>query len=67
MSLIDKKLKEILVCPADKGGLTEDEAGQVLKCDVCGRSFPVKHGIPVMLIDETADSIHEKEREGEDD
>lgn len=47
--MIDKKLLEILACPVDKAGLEYDEKNQFLKCVDCGRKYPVRDGIPVML------------------
>lgn len=47
---VDKQLLEILVCPADHGTLRE-EADRLI-CQRCGRRYPVRDGIPVMLIDE---------------
>ena len=57
MGLIDPILAEILVCPADHGDLAEDEAQSLLICESCGRSYPVRDGIPIMLLneDEAAD------------
>ena len=52
MALIKKKLMEILVCPADKGELKVKTETEQLECIECGRKYPVKDGIPVMLIDE---------------
>jgi len=52
MSLIDPELAAILVCPVDKADLIEDEADSRLVCTVCGRRYPVRDGIPVMLVDE---------------
>lgn len=52
MSLIDRELAEILVCPVDKADLREDVEGSVLECTECGRRYPVREGIPVMLVDE---------------
>lgn len=52
MALIKKELLEILVCPVDKAELKELEDSQQLECTECGRKYPVKEGIPVMLIDE---------------
>lgn len=52
MSLIDPKLAEILVCPADHGDLIELEESSKLECQDCGRKYPVTDGIPVMLLDE---------------
>lgn len=50
MGLIPDELMEILVCPACKGELRED--GEVLECTACGLRYPVREGIPVMLVDE---------------
>jgi uncharacterized protein len=52
MSLISKDLMEILVCPADKSELRELEETSQLECKECKRRYPVKDGIPVMLLDE---------------
>jgi hypothetical protein len=52
MSLIDPQLAAILVCPVDKSDLTEDEATSRLVCTECGRRYPVRDGIPVMLVEE---------------
>lgn len=49
---LSKELLEILVCPYCKGDLElkPDESG--LKCLQCRRLYPIRDGIPVMLIDE---------------
>jgi uncharacterized protein len=49
---IAQELLDILVCPVDKVkvGYTEDRAG--LRCPQCGRVYPVRDGIPVMLVAE---------------
>lgn len=52
MSLIDAELARILVCPVDHADLDQDEASQRLVCTECGRRYPVRDGIPVMLIEE---------------
>jgi hypothetical protein len=40
-----------LRCPDDRGEL--DHYGQVvLACKKCGKAYPVRDGIPVMLVDE---------------
>ena len=48
--MIDPKLLEILVCPACKRSV--HEADDRLICDDCGRRYPIREGIPVMLIDQ---------------
>jgi uncharacterized protein YbaR (Trm112 family) len=50
--LIDPTLAEVLVCPVDKQDLTEDVAAQRLECTECGRRYPVRDGIPIMLVEE---------------
>ena len=50
--MIKKELMEILVCPLDKAELIEREDIQKLECTECGRLYPVRDGIPVMLVDE---------------
>lgn len=52
MSLIDKTLAEILVCPVDKSDLIQDVDAKRLECVDCGRRYPVRDGIPIMLVDE---------------
>ncbi len=52
MSLIDPKLAEILVCPVDKSDLIQDMEAERLECTECRRRYPVRDGIPIMLVDE---------------
>ncbi len=49
---IDPKLLEILVCPLTKGPLRYDDAAQELISDNAGLAFPIRDGIPIMLVDE---------------
>ena len=49
---LDAELLEILVCPNDRGDVEYLEAEQVIVCRTCGYRYPVRDGIPVMLIDE---------------
>ena len=49
---LDAELLEILVCPNDRGDIDYVEAEQVIVCRTCGYRYPVRDGIPVMLIDE---------------
>ncbi|MFH1563389.1 MAG: Trm112 family protein [Nitrospirota bacterium] len=50
--MIDKELLDILACPVCKGDITCDEANQRLICASCGRKYPIRDGIPVMLEEE---------------
>jgi uncharacterized protein YbaR (Trm112 family) len=48
---LDKKLMEIIVCPACHGELNEVNSGKGLKCKKCGLLYPVEDDIPVLLVD----------------
>jgi uncharacterized protein YbaR (Trm112 family) len=48
----DPKLLEILVCPLTKAPLEYDEAKQELISRQAKLAFPIRGGIPVMLVDE---------------
>ena len=50
--IIDKYLLKILVCPLTKKELRLDEKNSELISDSAGLAYPIKDGIPVMLVDE---------------
>jgi uncharacterized protein YbaR (Trm112 family) len=47
---VDAELLAILACPLDKQPVTRQ--GNYLVCGECQRHYPIRDGIPVMLIDE---------------
>jgi uncharacterized protein YbaR (Trm112 family) len=47
---IDSELLAILACPVDHAPVTDRETHLV--CTSCGRRYPVREGIPVMLVGE---------------
>lgn len=49
---VDPKLLEILVCPLTKGPLRYDADAQELISDQAGLAYPIRDGIPIMLVDE---------------
>ena len=49
---IDPALLEVLVCPVTHGPLEYDWARNELVSRQLGRAFPVRAGVPVMLLDE---------------
>lgn len=49
---VDPKLLEILVCPLTKGPLRYDAKKQELISESAKLAFPIRDGIPVMLVDE---------------
>lgn len=52
MSAIDPRLLEILVCPLTKTRLRYDEAAQELVSDAAGLAYPIRDGVPIMLVEE---------------
>ena len=46
------ELLDILVCPLTRTGLRWDEAAQELVSDEAGLAYPIRDGVPVMLIEE---------------
>lgn len=48
--MIDKNLLDILVCPVCKSDVKLE--GEKIVCVKCGRKYPVRDLIPVMLIEE---------------
>ena len=49
---VDKKLLEILVCPLTKAGLRFDAKANELVSEEAGLAYPVRDGIPIMLVEE---------------
>lgn len=48
----DPKMLEALVCPQTQGRLDYDAEAQELISRGAGLAFPIRGGIPVMLVDE---------------
>lgn len=49
---IDPRLLEVLVCPLTKTPLAYDAEAQELISEQAGLAYPIRDGIPIMLIDE---------------
>ena len=50
---LSENLWEVLACPCeDHGAVIADDETQEIVCTVCRRRFPVRDGVPVMLLDE---------------
>ena len=47
---IDEEMLDILACPACKADVKLEE--QKIVCTECGRKYPIREGLPIMLIDE---------------
>ncbi|MBN1793531.1 MAG: Trm112 family protein [Candidatus Omnitrophica bacterium] len=48
--MIDKELLEILACPACKSKVRLE--AEKIVCGNCKRRYPIREGIPVMLVEE---------------
>ena len=57
-SIVDPKLLEILVCPLTKGPLRYDKKAQELVSEQAGLAYPIRDGIPIMLVDEARPLDH---------
>ena len=49
---VDPRLLEILVCPVTKTALEYDRDRNELVSRAAGLAFPVRDGVPIMLVDE---------------
>jgi hypothetical protein len=49
---IDPELLEILVCPMTRTALIHDAEAQELISEAAGLAYPIRDGIPVMLVEE---------------
>lgn len=54
--MIDKELLEILACPVCKGDIRYDSSDEKLTCLSCGKRYPIRDGIPIMLEEEAESS-----------
>ena len=52
MSDVDAKLLEVLVCPQTRTPLRYDRDKRELISDAARLAYPVRDGVPIMLIDE---------------
>lgn len=48
----DRKMLEALVCPKTEAALSYDAERQELISAAAGLAYPIRNGIPVMLVDE---------------
>jgi len=49
---VNPELLKILVCPLCKAAVEVVHEGNGLKCGQCHRVYPIRDGIPVMLVSE---------------
>lgn len=65
---LDEQLLEILACPSEdhaplRPGSPEDPEADALTCTSCGRVYPVRDGIPVLLLDEATEAVERAEKD----
>lgn len=48
----DRKMLEVLICPQTRQRLTFDAEAQELVSKAAHLAYPIRNGIPVMLVDE---------------
>lgn len=53
---LDDRLLAILVCPACRSDVEYKERRHLVVCTGCGLRYPVREGIPVMLVEEASPS-----------
>jgi uncharacterized protein len=58
---LDPKLLELLVCPLTKSALRYDREREELVSEQAGLAYPIRDGIPIMLVDE-ARPLREEDR-----
>jgi hypothetical protein len=50
--MLKKELLDILCCPKCKGDLDYNADAATLTCKKCGKVYPIKNDIPIMLVDD---------------
>jgi len=54
--MFDRRMLEALVCPATQGQLGYDAARQELVSRAAHLAYPIRGGIPIMLVDEARET-----------
>ena len=49
---LDEQLLEILICPDCRAGVEYKDRRNLVICTGCGLQYPVKDGIPSMIVEE---------------
>ena len=57
--MVDERLLKILACPLCKEKV--ELKGEKLVCVKCGRGYPIRDGIPIMLVEEAELPGHKEE------
>jgi len=59
---VDPKLLELLVCPLTKSTLLYDAGRNELISDQAQLAYPIRDGVPIMLVDEARGLDEEKDK-----
>ncbi len=57
---IDRRLLEVLVCPLTRGPLIYDRANNELISQQARKAYPVRAGVPIMLVDQARDLVEDE-------
>ena len=52
---VDPRLLDVLVCPLTRSALYYDRARQELVSQQARKAFPIRAGVPIMLVEEARD------------
>jgi len=53
ISTLNHKILDVIACPICKGKLHYDKNAQLLICKYHNFAFPIKNGVPIMLVEKT--------------
>jgi hypothetical protein len=51
MTALDPQLLALLVCPLTRSPLRYDQVAQELVADRAGLAYPIRDGVPIMLVE----------------
>ena len=51
--MLTPELLDLIRCPVCKGKLDYNQAKQTLRCAGCPRTYPIRDGIPLLLVDQS--------------
>jgi uncharacterized protein YbaR (Trm112 family) len=54
METIDERLLQLLACPACLAAVHQE--GEWIVCEGCGRRYPIRDGLPIMLVEEAVEA-----------
>ena len=59
---LDPGLLEIMACPDCKSPVSQEGAWIVCQSQACGKRYPIRDGIPIMLVEEAVDPLSQKQQ-----